>query len=100
MRGGLQRFKRVGIEKEGLKSHEGYSVSIHPRPFVGVAVDHNLAEGIGIMVYYQRMKQPIRQIPRGGDISHLRVGLCGHRGQRGRAEINDGYLKGDENEQR
>ena len=44
--GRLQRFERVGVEKEGLKSHEGYSVSVHPWPFVWVAGNHNLAEGI------------------------------------------------------
>lgn len=51
----LQRFERVGVEEEGLKSHEGYSVSIHPWPFVWVAGKHNLAEGIADMAQLSRV---------------------------------------------
>ena len=46
---GLQRFQRSGVEEKGLESHEGYSVSVHPWPFVRVAGNHNLAEGIADM---------------------------------------------------
>ena len=40
------QVQRVEVEKECLESHEGYSVSVHPRPFVRVAGNNNFAEGI------------------------------------------------------